>query len=157
MTWFAFIYQTTFGNQWSWVILFVTDEGDSFPEPQNKNAYWNCENCMTFGGEEQFKNKLHLPSVHQKDTKTGTSTQNVHTRLAHLRMKKKKKQKPLHTHTLQWESMTHKQLLRLSPFSSAFSFQTAPPSGPLSPCPWIGPAAWHVSCKHKKRERNTQV
>lgn len=42
-------------------------------------------------------------------------------------------------------------LFRLFAFSSAFSFRTAPPSGLLSPCPWTGPGAWHVSWEHSTR------
>lgn len=47
-------------------------------------------------------------------------------------------------------------VFRLSPFSSAFSSQTSPPSGLLSPCPWTGRAVWHASCEHiKTRWRRT--
>lgn len=64
------------------------------------------------------------------------------------------------THTLTHVFKVHwvnvSLVFRLSPFSSAFSSQTAPPSGLLSPCPWTGPAVWHASCEHiKTRWRRT--
>lgn len=52
---------------------------------------------------------------------------------------------PLHTVHLEFSEENTLFVFRLSSFSSAFSFQTAPPSGLLSPCPWTGPAVWHVS------------
>lgn len=50
---------------------------------------------------------------------------------------------PAHMHFQSRDWGEH--FFRLSFYSFAFSFRTAPPSGLLSPCPWSGPAVWLVS------------
>lgn len=137
------------------MILFITDEGVSFrsgksakagtSKPKHTLKLWELHEL--FGEEQSQKiNCFCLQSIKK------TQKQSPHLQTCTLVLHTLKNKKRC-THIALWVHYTQKQLFMLSPFSSAFSFQTAPPSGPLSPCPWIGPASWHVSCEHKTRER----
>lgn len=159
MSWFESICQTISLHQRSWVIffhhrwrLFLLNLAN-MPQPEPHNQHTHSANSgrhfLSFREKNSFR--FCLQSIKKTQKKKSPhlerSTLCVHT-LGRLR------DKITAAHTLHWESITDAStLFRLSPFSSAFSFQTAPPSGPLSPCPWIGPAAWRVSCRHKTRRR----
>lgn len=116
----------------------------------SSNTHILSQSLVELAKMEQFKNKLVSPSMKHKHTHT------------HPRCVSTFKYVYEHTttHTLTHLFKVHwvnvSLVFRLSPFSSAFSSQTAPPSGLLSPCPWTGPAVWHASCEHiKTRWRRT--
>lgn len=137
ISWFVLVCQTTSVHPRSWVIFFCF-----FHHRWRRfvSIWRTCQNWNLI-------TNTHIETVGT----VGASGGLVYSWRAHFRMTQKDKKTAAHTHIAL--RVHTNSFFRLSPPSSAFSFRTAPPSGPLSPCPWIGPAAWHVSCEHLKKKK----